>query len=227
MNQETRVNQIQIKPKQLKNESSPVEVVELPERKSEWGIRFFQFDSLMRNFAIVGVLVLVLIAMKNTTSPEAQSVFSAIQETSGMKWDESLGKLSFVNTLLPDEIQEVWNETYAIDAMVPLNGMLIHAWSQQEPYLLLSSGENAVYAAADGEVMSVAHGVNEEKIVRIRHENYETVYGNMENCAVEAGDIVKQGEIIGKLFADHPLAFEMRYEGRNIDPAPYLNLKTK
>jgi len=150
---------------------------ELPPRKS-FLEKLLKPDQLMHNLAVVGGLFLVILAVRNTGIPEAQSVFSAIQESAGMQWDESVGKLSFVNSLLPEKVRAVWSTQTDIAVFAPVRGEVLHAWSAHEPYLMLESDIRDVRAAADGEVMSIAHGPDEEKIVRIRHENgTETLYG--------------------------------------------------
>ena len=135
-----------------------------------------------------------------------------------MKWDESVGKLSFVNSMLPKEIQEVWSENWPIEVVVPVDGDVVQVWSQNTPYILIESKTAEVFASADGEVMSVAHGMDEERIIRIRHEGFETVYGNLKSSTVEVGDMIRAGEQIGVLFDDQPLAFEVRRSGRAVDP---------
>jgi len=183
-------------------------------------MRFLQLDHLVRNMAVVGALVLVLIAVRNSSMPEAQSVFGVLQQTAGMQWDESVGKLSFVNSLLPEAVQEVWNETQAPALYMPASGDVIHAWSRSEPYLLIRGEEQEVLAAEAGEVMNIAHGLGEERILRIRHNDHtETFYGNLSSCLVEVGDHVEPGTVIGSLLKDMPLAFEVRVDGRSVEPA--------
>ena len=76
-----------------------------------------------------------------------------------------------------------------------------------------------IRAAADGEVMSIAHGPDEERIIRVRHDDgTEALYGNLQHCYVEAGQRVYAGEIIASLIGDQPLAFELRVDGRSVDP---------
>jgi len=136
-----------------------------------------------------------------------------------MKWDENVGRLSFVSDLLPAEIRAVWSEVPAVQVMAPITGETLHAWSEQEPYLELQGAVSDVRAAAAGEVMSIAHGLEEERIVRIRHaDDSETLYGNLETCFVEVGDWVETGEIFAALIPGEPLAFELRVDGRSIDP---------
>jgi murein DD-endopeptidase MepM/ murein hydrolase activator NlpD len=100
----------------------------------------------------------------------------------------------------------------------PVSGTVVHAWSREEPYLLLEGDTRDVRAFENGEVMSIAHGMEEERIVRLRHtDGTESVYGNLESCSVAVGAQVAAGDIIGKLIAEKPLAFEVRVNGRSVD----------
>lgn len=224
MNHQTEVKNLRVKSRaeRLLRESAQFETI--PVRKNGLGTWLLQLDSLVRNLAVVGGLVLVVIAVRNSSLPEAQSVFSALQEGTTMQWDESVGKLSFVNRLLPEEIQEVWNETPdVVSVYAPMNGSVVHAWSQEEPYLLIQGNLPDVHVSADGEVMSIAHGMEEERIVRIRHgDDTETVYGNLDACIVEVGDQVLTGDLLGQVRQDQPLAFEILVEGRSVDPTHRL-----
>lgn len=222
MNHQTKVTNIKVKPSAVRLQSSPKVATELPPKTKGLGSRFLQLDMLVRNLVAVGGMVLVLVAVRNSTAPEAQSVFGALQSTAGMQWDESIGKLSFVHSLLPKEIQEVWNESSPLEASLPTNGAILHAWSQDRPYVLMDSENGTVFASAEGEVMSIAHGLDEEKIVRIRHDGFETVYGNLKECSIELGDTVAMGQAIGSLLENYPLSFEIRLDGRSVDPARYF-----
>ena len=228
MNQQTQVKSVRVKSRAERLVQQPAQVIELPEKKKSLGTWFLQLDRLVRNLAVVGGLVLVIAAVRNSSIPEAQSVFSAIQEGTGMQWDESVGKLSFVNSLLPEDIQAVWSESNVLSVFSPVKGSIIHAWSQQEPYLLIAGDVRDVRASANGEVMSIAHGMEEERIVRIRHDDdTETVYGNLESCNVDVGDRVSAGDILGQLRREQPLAFEVRVDGRSVDPTGQLKPLTE
>ena len=123
----TNVRKIDVKaPKTTINMTKP-EVIELPDREISFGMRFLQLDRLVRNFAVVGSLVLVMIAVRSSNMEETQSVFSVLQTGAGMQWDESIGKLSFVNSFLPEEIQTVWNENKEVCMYTPVNGDIMHA----------------------------------------------------------------------------------------------------
>lgn len=220
MEPKTRVKQLKVKNKAVRLYGKTCEsVVELPPRRNSFGQYFMKLDLLMRNLAVVGGLALVIVAVRNSSMPQAQSVFGALQESIGMKWDENVGKLSFVNTLIPDEIQEVWCESPEYDAVIQFTeeGEIVHAWSTDEPYWLINSESDRVHSAVAGEVMSIAHGKDKELVIRIRHSNSsESVYGNLSGVCVEIGDSVAAGAEIGKLLPNMPLAFEFRENGCSV-----------
>ena len=203
-------------------EQARPELIDYPPERG-FGKRLLQTDKLIRNLAVVGGLLLTLVAVKNADTPQSQSVFSALQDSVHMEWDESLGKLSFVNSYLPESLQAVWNERETVTVLAPVVGETVHAWSEAEPYLELQSAVTDVRAVADGEVMSIAHGIGEEQIVRVRHDDEtESIYGNLLVCYAEVGDRVYAGDIIARVPDDAPLAFELRKDGRSINPEGLL-----
>lgn len=226
MEHPTQVSNMKIKTRlrePMQAESAITQPVELPSGDKTWKMRFFQADRLVRNLAVTGVLLLTVVAVRNSGLPQAQSVFGALKETAGMEWDESLGKLSFVGDFLPEGVREVWNEKPALTLLAPMNGETVHAWSEREPYITIQSNVSDVRAAADGEVMSIAHGMNEERILRVRHDDgTEALYGNLLNCYAGEGDRVYAGDVIATLAKEEPLAFELRVDGRSVDPESRL-----
>lgn len=73
----------------------------------------------------------------------------------------------------------------------------------------------------------VVPGYNNSVI--IRHGNYLTVYSNLSQVYVQAGDQVKTGQSIGKIFTDSEdgnatvLHFQLWKEKAKLNPAPWLN----
>ena len=106
MNRQTQVKNMKVRREgTLLSEEAPrtgAELTELPQ-KDGWGRRLLRADKLVRNLAVVGAMLLTVIAVKNAGSPNAQSVFGALQASTEMEWDESLGKLSFVGGICPTE----------------------------------------------------------------------------------------------------------------------------
>lgn len=194
-----------------------------PKRFRIEGRQLLIFDKLVRNIAVMGALLLVVVAAKNAWGDDAQSVFAGVKSAVSMDWDESLGKLSFVSNLLPKSVQAVWSEQTSISISAPVTGEVTHAWSEQEPYTELESVTSEVHAVQNGEVMSIAHGLDEELILRVRHDDgTESLYGNLATCFVDEGAYVFQGDVIAQKQKGKPLAFELRQDGRSIDPSAMM-----
>lgn len=176
-------------------------------------------ERLTRNVAVAAALLLCVVAVRNASSPETVDVFQAIQQSMTLDLNESIGKLTFVSNLLPETALVFWNSSPTISVMAPVQGDIVHVWHEAEPYIALMGASEDVRAAADGEVMNIAHGDGEERIIRIRHDNgLETMYGNLEESLVSEGDQVYEGDIIGNTIKSQPVLFELRQDGRSIDP---------
>lgn len=226
MNRQTTVKSMKLKTAETPKPTGS-ELTEKPARGG-FGAAVLKGDRLLRNLAVAGGLALLVVAIRNADLPQAQSVFGTLRETVNMEWDESLGRLSFVSDMLPQGVREVWSERQAVQVLAPVVGETVHAWSAGEPYIELKSVVSDVRAVADGEVMSVAHGIDEERIVRIRHDDgLESVYGNLLVCYLNEGDRVYEGDIFARLPEDTPLAFELRRDGRSIDPEGALVPQTE
>lgn len=232
MEKETQVKQIQIRERRTRlqptvlkemEQVSSAEWAELPQREKGWRA-FVSPEALTKNLALLGCLSLVVLALQTAGAGEdGVTVFSSLQSGLTAAWEEDIGKLSFVSELLPPEIREVWNPTPVVAVTAPLAGDTVHTWSAKEPYLEIASTVSDVRAAAAGEVMSIAHGPEEERILRLRHtDGSESLYGNLAECFVEVGDSVESGEVIAALLAEKPLAFELRLDGRSVDPASVM-----
>lgn len=88
-----------------------------------------------------------------------------------------------------------------------------------------------VVAVLDGEVTNIKEDEVLGKIVEISHDNkYVSIYQSLSEINVKKGDIVSQGQIIGKSgkneldkeLGNH-LHFEMYVGGQTVDPLLYLN----
>ncbi len=90
-----------------------------------------------------------------------------------------------------------------------------------------TSGE-PIYAAKGGTVLSAGWRGGYGNAVVIDHgDGFSTLYAHQSKMAVQAGDVVDRGEVIGFVgntgwsTAPH-LHFELRLNGEPIDPLPYL-----
>ena len=88
----------------------------------------------------------------------------------------------------------------------------------------------SIYAVADGTVVYSGWKGDYGYCVIIEHEGgMRTLYAHAKQLCCNVGDIVSQGEIIalvgttGQSTGNH-VHFEVIANGRNVDPAPYINL---
>lgn len=88
-----------------------------------------------------------------------------------------------------------------------------------------------VVAVLNGEVLNVKDDETLGKIVEIKHDNdYITIYQSLSEVNVKKGDVVNQGQVIGKSGTNeldkeigNHLHFEFYINGQVVDPTLYLN----
>ena len=181
-------------------------------------------EKLTRNLALAGMLVLTIAAVHNAELPSGQTLLTVVQEMIDPSWDESLGKIRFVGNWFPETVAVFFESTPQTELTAPCFGSVSHAWSEDEPYVGYASSDQNVYAAADGQVMSVAHGLNEEKVVRVRHDDgLETLYYNLASVSVREGDEVTASTCLGQRLPYEEALIEVRRAGRAIDPSQLLS----
>jgi murein DD-endopeptidase MepM/ murein hydrolase activator NlpD len=95
---------------------------------------------------------------------------------------------------------------------------------------LTGKSGDQIYAAADGVVVRAGWWAGYGKVVVIDHGNgMETRYGHMSRFHVKPGDVVRQGQMVGGMGSTGRstgthLHFEIRLDGRPLDPQPFLEL---
>ena len=100
------------------------------------------------------------------------------------------------------------------------------------PAIAVQAVEDApVYAAADGQVLSVEQDTCTGTTVTMELGNgYQAVYGQLKDLTVAEGDTVKEGEVIGNVSeptkyysVEGPnLYFAVKKDGNPVDPFEYL-----
>lgn len=78
-----------------------------------------------------------------------------------------------------------------------------------------------------GEVTRIFFFQGLNNSVMVRHGNYLTVYSNLETVAVKSGDMVRAGDLLGRLSSsgdskDHVLHFEIWRETTNLNPELWI-----
>ncbi|MBE6810696.1 MAG: hypothetical protein E7521_06535 [Ruminococcaceae bacterium] len=95
---------------------------------------------------------------------------------------------------------------------------------------ICAKGGTSIYAVADGTVVHSGWKGDYGYCVIVEHEGgMRTLYAHAKQLCCNVGDTVSQGEVIalvgttGQSTGNH-LHFEVIVNGRNYDPAPYINL---
>lgn len=177
---------------------------------------------LSRNTAFLMLLMVCLASIHNHTLPDGRTVLTAVQNSVDPSWDETLGKITFVDKLVPDSLAVFFAQPGEQTLSLPCDGQLVHPWSETAPYVSFQPETAAALAVADGEVMSISHDAAEGLCLRLRHDNgLETIYYQLSQVFCREGDIVKQGDTIATLAPDTALVMDVRRDGLPADPAPY------
>jgi murein DD-endopeptidase MepM/ murein hydrolase activator NlpD len=107
----------------------------------------------------------------------------------------------------------------------------LHGTEVNHPGIDLAAATGTgVAAAAGGTVVHAGPAGTYGNLVTVRHENgFETRYAHLSAVDVSVGDVVEAGQDIGKVgttgHSTGPhLHFEVRQDGRPVDPSPLLPL---
>ena len=178
--------------------------------------------SLLKNTAVAAALVLCAVTLRTGAVPSLTDATDAVltAATDQSLLDEQLGKLSFVSSLFPEAVL-VFGESTVSELAVPVSGgVVIHAWSSQEPYTTFRTSANQVFSSGAGEVTGIYHGNDDERLVQVSDDDgFSCLYGNMQDIYVQLGDAVSTGSTLGTILPGEDLVFEVRHNGVSIDPA--------
>ena len=142
--------------------------------------------------------------------------------TYDLEFDESLGRLKFVQTLFPG-VAEVFNAKSTMQ--YPVEGILQSAYRAdgQDHVVFKSEAGASVKAAADGRV--VKRGTHDKygNYLMIEHAgNMVTIYYGLKSSVLEKGAEVKGGDVIGTLTDSGELIFELRISDKAQNPMRYI-----
>lgn len=182
-------------------------------------------DRFLKNLAVASALVLCAATLRTGAIPPLNETSDVVLTvaTDQSLLDDQLGKLSFVSSLFPEAVL-VFGEVDAELTMPVSGGVLVHAWSEAEPYMSWNTNSRQVNSSADGEVIGVYHGNGDERLIQVMGNNGVSVlYGNLADVNVETGDMVFGGDKLGTLLADKEFYMEVRRDGRSVDPSLYLS----
>ncbi|MFM0594317.1 peptidoglycan DD-metalloendopeptidase family protein [Paraburkholderia dilworthii] len=112
----------------------------------------------------------------------------------------------------------------------PAGGRVVEGFQAGETRGIEIGGKpgDPVRAAADGKVMYAGTGLNSYgSLIIVQHnKDFLTAYSHNRKLLVKTGDIVRQGQQIAEMGDENnsrvSVGFELRRDGKPIDPMPYL-----
>ena len=125
---------------------------------------------------------------------------------------------------------ELSRHASGVRLMWPANGPVVGSFQPGETrgIEIAGSAGEPVRAAADGRVMYAGTGLNDYgSLIIVQHnKDFLTAYSHNRKLLVKTGDIVRQGQQIAEMGSeDSPrvaVLFEVRRDGKPVDPMPYL-----
>jgi lipoprotein NlpD len=132
------------------------------------------------------------------------------------------------------DIREVAQQTAkhasAVALAWPAGGRVVEGFQPGETRGIEIGGKSGdpVRAAADGKVMYAGMGLNSYgSLIIVQHnKDFLTAYSHNRKLLVKTGDVVRQGQQIAEMGDEKnsrvSLGFELRHDGKPVDPMPYL-----
>ncbi len=171
--------------------------------------------------AAVALTCLLLRFLPGQWSKDARQALHALF-TYDLEFDESLGRLKFVQVLFPG-ITAVFGTDTAL--YYPVDGILKAAYGEEgQKHVVFKSETGAsVKAVADGRVIKRGvHSVYGNYLMIEHASGMVTIYYSLGYSKLEKGDEVKGGDTIATLMDSGELIFELRIDDVAQNPMRYL-----
>jgi lipoprotein NlpD len=125
---------------------------------------------------------------------------------------------------------EVLRHAKSVTLVWPAHGRVVEPFEPGTTRGIEISGKagDPVIAAADGKVMYAGTGLNEYgSLIIVQHnKDFLTAYSHNRRLLVKTGDTVHQGQQIAEMGSENndrvAVLFEVRRDGKPVDPMPYL-----
>lgn len=181
-------------------------------------------ERLLRNTAVSCALLMGIMALKHIHTPFTEKVTAAIRSVVKMELpiDESIGRLSFVQKIMPESALVFLNMTGEEKPDLPAAGEVFHAYTEKQPWTEMHTMDHTnVYSILPGIVTACVQTTQGDYTLCIRHtDGSEAVYAYLCESKVQTGDAVEKSDVIGVTGAQENarLYLEYRVNGDCVDP---------
>ena len=182
-----------------------------------------QCERITRNFLAAALVVVCVYAVRAADFPSAATVSAAAVSVTKTPWEEDLGRIRFVDSMLPDAAAVFFGDLNRPVLQVLNQSPVMHPYTQDEPYLSLRSTNAVAYALSEGTVTDLRHEPDGTFTLTLSHpDGFETRYFGLQAASLSIGDAVTRSAPIGTLFQDSCMAFALYEDGLPIDPTGLL-----
>ncbi|WP_408534886.1 peptidoglycan DD-metalloendopeptidase family protein [Paraburkholderia fungorum] len=170
-------------------------------------------------------------AAQSTAQATAQSTAQATAQSTAQATAQSVTQPSAPSAAEAREVaQQISRHANGVSLAWPAGGRVVEAFQPGETRGIEIGGKagDPVRAAADGKVMYAGTGLNDYgSLIIVQHnKDFLTAYSHNRKLLVKIGDIVRQGQQIAEMGDENnsrvSVGFELRRDGKPIDPMPYL-----
>ena len=186
-------------------------------------------ERLLRNTTVACALLLTVMALRRLNTPFTRSVTDALSSVISMdiNLEDRLGKLSFVERLMPESALVFLNMDGHSNANLPVSGQLSHEYSASQPWTeYLTENKAPVFALKDGQISACAESSEGDWTVLVTHsDDTQAVYAFLSEVTLAPGDRVERGKSIGTTGSDENahLYLEYRVNSEPADPRALLD----
>ena len=201
-------------------------------------VRLKRLPLLITIFAIIPILTLAVVMTKSLEKDFTNTDFvtETVTEETPLPVIDTTKKMINPYTSQDVTIGKTYYD-YQGDENAQINSIVVHdnTYMQNTGIDYVSENEFEVVAVLEGNVTDVKDDEMLGKIIEIKHDNgYVTSYQSLGEALVKKGDIVNQGQDIGKSGTNeldkdlgNHLHFEIYENSQAMNPEQYLNKEIK
>ena len=201
-------------------------------------VRLKRLPLLITIFAIIPILTLAVVMTKSLEKDFTNTDFvtETVTEETPLPVIDTTKKMINPYTSQDVTIGKTYYD-YQGDENSQINSIVVHdnTYMQNTGIDYVSEKEFEVVAVLEGNVTDVKDDEMLGKIIEIKHDNgYVTSYQSLGEALVKKGDIVNQGQVIGKSGTNeldkdlgNHLHFEIYENSQAMNPEQYLNKEIK
>jgi len=144
---------------------------------------------------VCSALFLLIFALKQVQAQPVQAALAAVRSvaTTEMEWDDTIGKLEFVDNIVPESVLVFWNAQERT-LLPPFDGGVL---LEVQGDFAVFEGKGSVRCGGEGVVQSVMR-TNEGYTLTIAHDNgFEMTLTGLESVHAAARDRVHEGQSLG------------------------------